>query len=101
MSKSVPASKSEVEVGVGVGVGVGIGDGVGVARDWDKGEAELSECKCGVGRDGLWVRVRVSDGILPREGLVLLILLLQEWSRWCSGPEIGDGVEGCLLWGRC
>lgn len=99
MSKSVPASKSEVEVGVGVGVGVGIGDGVGVARDWDKGEAELSECKCGVGRDGLWVRV--SDGILPREGLVLLILLLQEWSRWCSGPEIGDGVEGCLLWGRC
>lgn len=45
--------------------------------------------------------MRVSDGKLPREGLVLLILLLQEWSRWCSGPEIGDGVEGCLLWGRC
>lgn len=50
-----------------------------------------------MGRDGL----RLSDGFLPREGLVLLILLLQEWSLVVSGPEIGDGVEGCLLWGRC
>lgn len=45
--------ESSVGVDVGVDVGVGIGDGVVVARDWSKGEAEVSECECGVGGDEL------------------------------------------------
>lgn len=44
----------------------------------------------------------LSDRLLPRGGLVLLILSLKQWSPFfVFGPEIGDGVEGCLLWGKC
>lgn len=41
------------------------------------------------------------NAILPREGPLLMILLLLGTGTVVYCPEIGDGVGGCLLWGRC
>lgn len=40
---------------------------------------------------GVNARVSMSDGFLPREGLVLLILLLQEWSLLCLVLRLAMG----------
>ena len=62
----------------------GVGGDVGVGRGREQGEAVPRGSEGVVGRTGL-SEGELGDGILPREGLVLLILLLQWWSLSVSG----------------